>query len=162
GFGIRGATSDPVTLLQRVFATRKTVHVSDLLADRAYVERAPAATALVDLGGARSTIVVPMLRNEEIIGTIFLYRAEAKPFDAKQIEVVENFAAQAEIAIENARLLDELRESLETQTASADILRAIASSPGDAERVLQTIADTAQALFGASRSIIARIEGDVF
>ena len=95
------------------------------------------------------------------VNAIVIYRTEVRPFTEKQIELVQNFAAQAVIAIENARLLNELRESLERQTATADILRVIAGTPEDSKRALDTIAETAARMFDASNVLFRRIEGDV-
>jgi hypothetical protein len=96
-----------------------------------------------------------------LIGTINIYRQEVRRFTEKQIELVKNFAAQAVIAIENTRLLNELRESLENQTASADILRAIASSPAKAERALDVIAETTARRFEASNVNIRLLDGNM-
>jgi len=118
----------PDTALGRMVRSQQAVHIADLPNDAAYRSGHPAAVAAVSVGGVRTLLAVPMLKERTLIGAIAIYRGELRPFTAKQIELVESFAAQAVIAVENARLLNELRESLENQTASADILRAIASA----------------------------------
>jgi GAF domain-containing protein len=136
------------------------------------VENDPDYTAFDTLGmhrTYRSLVAVPMLREGSAIGTIVVARAQTGHFPRQQVELLETFADQAVIAIENTRLLDELRtrmgelnEALERQTASADVLRVIASEPGDAERVLQTIVETAQRLFDGSSAAVTRIENGTF
>jgi class 3 adenylate cyclase len=111
--------------------------------------------------GHRTTLAVPLLRNETAIGAILLRRQEVRPFTDRQIAQVQNFAAQAVIAIENARLLNELRESLDRQTATADILRVIARTPEDSKHALDTIAETASHMFGVANVNFRRIDGDV-
>jgi GAF domain-containing protein len=123
----------------RMVRTKKTVHVPDYLADEAYLGRDPMAVAGVEIGGIRTLLAVPMLKDEELIGFIGTFRQETNPFTDKEIALVTNFSAQAVIAIENARLLNELRESLDQQTATSEVLSVISSSPGKLEPVFQAM-----------------------
>ena len=161
--------ASPESAIGRAIATRRLVHIPDYAADAAYSTRDPAAVKLVELAGARSLINVPMLKDDGLIGIISIYRQEVRPFTDKQIEVVQNFAAQAVIAIENARLLNELRhrtddlaESLEQQTATSEVLRVISSSPGELKRVFQSILENATRICEASFGNLLLLEGDSF
>ena len=124
--------------LGRLYQTKKAVSIGDLATDPVYAE-AP----LAKVAGARAMLAVPMLKEDELIGALVLYRKEAVAFGEKQVELLTNFAAQAVIAIENVRLLTELRESLAQQTATSEVLSVISSSPGDLEPVFATMLENA-------------------
>jgi GAF domain-containing protein len=148
--------------VMRVARTKQLVHVVDFRTERAYLERNPLAVAAVELGGMRTLLVVPMLKENELIGAFGIYRQEVRPFTDKQIALVQNFAAQAVIAIENTRLLNELRQSLEQQTATADVLRVISSSPGDLEPVFQAILENATRICEAKFGTLFRFDGQIY
>src|SRR5262245_51692359 len=132
--------------------TKKVVQIDDIRAMPPYLEGDPRLVALADLAGARTMFGVPMLKEGTLVGTISIYRQEVRPFTAKQIELVTNFARQAVIAIENTRLLNELRESLQQQTATAEVLKVISSSPGALtpvfDAMLQNAVSICEARFG--------------
>src|SRR6516162_8894402 len=149
------------TGLGRLASTKRVVHVADLKAERAYLDRDPRRVATADGAGARTGLAVPMLKENKLVGAIVIYRQQVRPFSDRQIELVSTFADQAAIAIENVRLFDdvqartrELTESLQQQTATADMLKVIGRSTFDLQALLDTLTESAARLCRADRAAI--------
>ena len=150
----------PGCMLDLAIKTGRTVHLPDLAATQAYLERHPIMVQAVDLGGIRTVVGVPMLKDSLLVGLIGVFRQEVRPFTEKQVALLTNFAAQAVIAIENARLLSELRESLQEQTATAEVLQVISSSTGDLEPVFAKMLENAVRICDATFGNIYRWDGN--
>jgi GAF domain-containing protein len=153
---------NPGTPLDRVANSKQVVHIPDLRTDQSYIGKNRFIVRLVEAVGARTFVSVPMLKEGELIGAINMYRQEVRPFTDKQIELVSNFAAQAVIAIENARLLHELRESLQQQTATSEVLKVISSSPGELKPVFNATLENATRICDAKFGILWLYDGEVF
>ncbi len=159
----------PQSPMATVIRTKQVVHLPDMRTSPGYLDHSEASLAMVELAGARTIAIVPMLREDEVIGAITIYRREVKPFTEKQIELVANFAKQAVIAIENTRLLKELRqrtddlsEALEQQTATSEVLKVISSSPGALKPVFEGMLAHAVRICGAKFGTLFLCEGDDF
>jgi hypothetical protein len=151
----------PETPVGRMVAHKAAFHSADMAAHPGYIDRSdPGAVAAVELGGVRTILAIPMLKENDLIGSFSVYRQKVRPFTDKQIALVTNFAAQAVIAIENARLLNELRQSLEQQTATANVLEVISRSAFDLHAVFKTVAESSVRLCGADRAFIFRFDGE--
>ena len=159
----------PGSPIGRALETKRPVHVFDWLEDPAYKQGDPGGRAIADLGGARTVLNVPLVKDAAVLGMISFYRQQVRPFSDKQIALLENFAAQAVIAIENARLLDEIRQrtidlqqSLEYQTATSDVLKVISRSTFDLKPVLEALLSIAKHLCDADYAMVSQREANGF
>src|SRR5499433_1053994 len=154
----------PNTASGRLMRTKTAVHIADVRTEPGFFDTPPgfAGPQLAIHAGARTLLAVPMLKESELVGYIVIYRQEPEPFTEKHIELVTNFAAQAVIAIENTRLLNELRESLQQQTATADVLGVISSSPGELQPVFQAMLENAVRICEAKFGVLYRYDGKLF
>jgi two-component system NtrC family sensor kinase len=166
---VLAVSDNPRNPLTRLATTKRVVNITDLMAESGYIERDPRFVGLVESAGARTHLLVPMLKDGELAGAIAIYRQEVRPFSEKQIGLLTNFAAQAVIAIENTRLLNELRqrtddlsEALDQQTATSEVLRVISSSAGELEPVFQTMLANATRICEAAFGSMLLLEGNAF
>jgi two-component system, NtrC family, sensor kinase len=158
--GPSATTPLPGMALHQLVHGEQIVHIPDITADDVYRSGNPVRRRLADEYGGRTAIWVALRKDEELLGAFVIFRTEVRPFSDKQIALLQSFAAQAVIAIENARLFNETKEALERQTATADILKVIASSPSNVQPVFEAIAESAKRLLGSRHAVVTRVIDD--
>ena len=158
--GPSATTPLPGMALHQLVHGEQIVHIPDITADDVYRSGNPVRRRLADEYGGRTAIWVALRKDEELLGAFVIFRTEVRPFSDKQIALLQGFAAQAVIAIENARLFNETKEALERQTATADILKVIASSPSNVQPVFEAIAESAKRLLGSRHAVVTRVIDD--
>ena len=151
---------NPHITFGRAVVTKRVAQTADITIEQPYLQGDPLAVAAAELGGYRTVLAVPMLKESEVKGALVFFRQEVRAFDEKQIALVQSFARQAVIAVENARLLNELRESLQQQTATADVLKVISRSTFDLQPVLEALIESATRLCGATRGHVFQFDGE--